>query len=233
MPVKWRRKKAQSPRSVRALEVAWKAISGLSAVLIASGLLAALLGAAYQYFAGDVQLEFLQPVGRAYEFQLRNGTPSDRRVVSFRIQAPLPQNVVYKVTEDVHATVDEQGRVSLRGGNVSYVPAAEFRELDGQIVEANASVKFRVPPLSSRSWMAPEAAIVVAHYETASANALLSTVEKVLAASGFRPGVKTVRYIVIENYWAVTHSTAIDEAIRVYCRDNDAMARATVCSGKR
>lgn len=233
MPIRWRRKKAQSSRSVRAREAAWKGISKLAAILVASGVLAALSGAAYQQLAGDIQLEFLRPMGRAYEFQLRNDTPSDRRVISFRIQAPLPQNVVYKVTEDLYATVDEHGDVSLPGGNVSYVPAAEFRELDGQVIEANSSVKFRVPPLSSRSWMTPEAAIVGVHYETASTNALLSAVDKVLVAFDFRDPVKTVRYIVIENYWAVTHSSSINEAIRVYCRDNDAMVRAAVCGGKR
>ncbi len=233
MPIPWRRKKAQLTRSVGAREAARKAISKLAAILVASGLLAALAGAAFQQLAGDVRLEFLQPIGRAYEFQLHNDTPSDKRILSFRIQAPLPQNVVYKVTEDLYATIDEQGRVSLPGGNVSYVPAAEFRELDGQVVEANSSVKFRVPPLSSRSWMTPEAAIVDVYYETASTNALLSAVDKLLAAFDFRAPAKTVRYIVIENHWAVTHSSSLNEAIRVYCRDNDAMARAAVCGGER
>ena len=116
----------------------------------------AILGAAYQYFAGSVSLAFVQSVGRAYEFQLTNDTPSDRTVTSFRIIPRRPASDLQSHRGCV-CHPRRKGQITLPGGNQSYVPAAEFKELDGQRLSANASFKFRVPPLSNRTWMAPEA----------------------------------------------------------------------------
>jgi len=208
-------------------------LTKLLAFFVGSGILAVLLGVAYQYFAGNISLEFVQAIGRAYEFQLKNDTPSDRTVKSFRIDPPRVQQVVYKVTEDVYADIDYQGSVSLPGGNVSYVPAAEFKELDGQRLPANSSLKFRVPPLSSRTWMAPEAAIVDVHYELESSNPVLSAIEGLLNVAGIRSSVRGIRYLVIDNYWTISQSASIDEAIRVFCRDNETMAKSSTCTAVR
>jgi hypothetical protein len=205
----------------------------LLAFLAGSGVLVALLGATYQHFAGSVSLEFVQTIGRAYEFQLKNDTPSDRTVKTFRIEPPRDQKVIYTVTEDVYAKVDSQGRVSLPGGNVSYVPAAEFKELDGHKLPANSSMKFRIPPLSSRPWMAPDATIVDVRYELESSNAALAAIESLLDTTGLRSRTRTIRYLVIDNYWTVSQSTSIDEAIRVFCRDNDSMAKSSTCAAER
>ena len=198
-----------------------------------SGILVAILGAAYQHYAGSLSLEFVQAIGRAYEFQLKNDTPSDQTVKMFRIDPPRTQKVIYNVTEDVYATVDSQGRVTLPGGNVSYVPAAEFKELDGRKLLANTSTKFRVPPLSSRPWMAPNATIVDVRFELESSNSALAALESLLDVTGLRTRTRTIRYLVIDNYWAVSQSTSIDEAIRVFCRDNDSMAKSSACAVKR
>ncbi|WP_148873829.1 hypothetical protein [Serratia marcescens] len=199
------------------------------AFFVGSGILVAVLGAVYQYVAEAVSLTFEQSVGRAYEFQLTNDTPSDRTVKSFRIIPPDVQQVIYKVTEDVYATRDEKGQITLPGGNQSYVPAAEFKELDGQRLSANSSFKFRVPPLSNRTWMAPEAAIVDIRYEIESSNPVLAAVEDLFDALGFRSRQHTVRYLVIENYWTPSRSNSLDEAIRIFCRDNDTVAKSGSC----
>ncbi|WP_205733114.1 hypothetical protein, partial [Enterobacter hormaechei] len=46
------------------------------------------------------------------------------------------------------------------------------------------SFKFRVPPLSNRTWMAPEAAIVDIRYEIDSSNPVLAAIESVFNVLG-------------------------------------------------
>lgn len=197
--------------------------------LISSSIFLAFLKVTYQYFAGNIFLEFVQTIGKAYEFQLKNDTPADFTVKSFRIKPPRKQDVVYTITEDVYANIDNQGRVSLPGGNIIYVPAAEFKELDGQKLSANSSFKFRIPPLSSRTWAEPEAAIVDVHYELEPSNHVLLTIEKLLNAIGIHHRVQDIRYLVIDNYWTISPSTSINEAIHIFCRDNESMARSSIC----
>ncbi|BEN34673.1 hypothetical protein SMKC041_13050 [Serratia marcescens] len=226
-----RKKKGNAPRPKTGpvKEKSNNRLAKVSAFLVGSGILVAILGAAYQYFAGSVSLAFVQSVGRAYEFQLTNDTPSDRTVKSFRIIPPDVQQVIYKVTEDVYATRDEKGQITLPGGNQSYVPAAEFKELDGQRLSANSSFKFRVPPLSNRTWMAPEAAIVDIRYEIDSSNPLLAAIEGIFNVLGFHSRQHTVRYLVIENYWTPSRSNSLNEAIRIFCRDSDTVAKSGSC----
>ncbi|MFA4102481.1 hypothetical protein OQJ40_10060 [Serratia nevei] len=138
--------------------------------------------------------------------------------------------MIYKVTEDVYATRDEKGQITLPGGNQSYVPAAEFKELDGQRLSANASFKFRVPPLSNRTWMAPEAAIVDIRYEIDSSNPVLAAIEGIFDVLGFHSRQHTVRYLVIENYWTPSRSNSLNEAIRIFCRDSDTVAKSGSCA---
>ncbi|MBA2658113.1 MAG: hypothetical protein H0U72_00760 [Nitrosospira sp.] len=197
------------------------------------GILLALLGAAYQYLFGNVSLEYLQPLSRGYEFQIKNDTPSDRVVRSFRVDPPHDQRVVYKTTQNVYAQQNDKGEVALPGGNISYVPAAEFRELDGQKIGANSTLKFRVPPLSSRFWMEPEATIVDIKYELEATNPVLFALELMLQAVNFRSTERSIRYLVANNYWTVSQSKGLDEALRVACRDDDSLSKLDVCDAKR
>lgn len=229
-----RRKKI--PRSVSPLlgeNTALRWLLRIGAFLAGSGIFLALLSVTYQYFAGNVALEFVQAVGRGCELQFKNDTPSDKKIKTFRVVVPLPQRFVYKISEDVIAHINERGEVTLPGGNISYVPAAEFKELDGQILLSNSSLKFRLPPLSSRSWMQPEATIVDVQFELEPSNRVLAGLEVVFDRIGVRPLKRTIRYLVIENYWAPSNSTSLTEAIRVFCRDNDAMAKSSTCANER
>jgi hypothetical protein len=194
-----------------------------------TGMLVAMTTAAYQYFFSNVNMEFLQSVGRGYEFQLKNDSPADWIVRSFRVIPPNPQQVIYRITEDVYADQLPSGQLVLPGGNVSYVPAAEFHELDGQRVQANSATKFRMPPLSSRTWMEPVATIVNIEFELVPSNRVLAGIEWLLSQTGMRSNVKSKRYLVVDNYWIVSNSDAPDEALRVACRDNDSLARTSSC----
>lgn len=229
-----RRKKKSSPPPQRpATLVRRRWLVPVFAFLAGSGILLALLGTAYQHYFGNVSLEFIQAAGRGYEFAIKNDTPSDRSVKTFRVDPPRAQKVIYKVSEDVVAKVNDRGQVTLPGGNISYVPAAEFKELDGQKVAANSSLKFRIPPLSSRTWMQPEATIVDVRLELEPTNSLLAIIDSLLDLTGIRSRTRTIRYLIIENYWTVSNSASIDEAIRIFCRDNDSTAQSSSCANER
>ncbi|HGE8412475.1 TPA: hypothetical protein ACGD7S_005096, partial [Serratia marcescens] len=100
---------------------------------------------------------------------------------------------------------------------------------DGQRLSANSSFKFRVPPLSNRTWMAPEAAIVDIRYEIDSSNPVLAAIESVFNVLGLHSRQHTVRYLVIENYWTPSRSNSLNEAIRIFCRDSDTVAKSGSC----
>lgn len=203
----------------------------LTGILI--GVLLALLSAAYQYLFGNVSLEYLQPLSRGYEFQIKNDTPSDLVVRSFRLDPLRGQRVVYKSTQAVYAQQNDKGEITLPGGNISYVPVAEFRELDGQKIGANSTLKFRVPPLSSRFWMEPEATIVDINYELEATNSVLSALELALQAVNLRSTKKSIRYLVVNNYWTASQSKGLDEALLVACRDDDSLSKLGACHAKR
>jgi hypothetical protein len=133
----------------------------------------------------------------------------------------------------VYAQINDQGQVRLPGGNISYVPAAEFKELDGQKLLANSSLKFRIPPLSSSSWVQPEATIVDIRFELEAINQNLATLDSFFDLTGVRSHPRTIRFLVIENYWTISNATSLNEAIRVFCRDNDSMANSSACINER
>ena len=197
--------------------------------LVASGVLAVLLGVAYQYIEGSVSLEFVQALGRGYEFRLTNGTPADKTITRFRVVSPPRQQLIYHITQDIYARQDPDGKAELPGGNLSYIPAVEYKELDGRKIRANSDVKFRVPPLSDRPWMEPDAAIFSIKYETESSNPMLSSLEHALSKVGLRSSSETVKYLVVNNYWIPTSSNSVGEAIRIFCRDNEDVASAGIC----
>lgn len=195
-----------------------------------AGFIVTAIGLMYQHFVGNIQLEFVQSLSRGYEFQIKNDTPSDRLIKRFRIYAPLPQQVLYKTTRDVYAERNAKGEIVLPRGNTGYVPATEFKELDGQKIPANSSIRFRIPPLSSSSWMEPEASIIDIHYEVEATHPILLPFERLLNVTGIRSEERTVRYLVLDNYWMVSQSSSLNEAIRIACRDDDSIAKTPVCN---
>lgn len=204
-------------------------VRGAWTLLVGSGVLALLLAGAYQYIEGSVSLEFVQALGRGYEFQIKNATPADKTITRFRVVAPPHQHLIYRITQDTYAHQDPDGKVVLPGGNLSYIPAVEYKELDGRRVLANSDIKFRVPPLSDRPWMEPDAAIFSIRYDIESSNPMLSSLERVLNKTGLRSDEMTIKYLVVDNYWIPTNSDSPAEAIRVFCRDNEDLASAGTC----
>lgn len=137
--------------------------------------------------------------------------------------------MIYKVTEDVYATRDEKGQITLPGGNQSYVPAAEFKELDGQRLSANASFKFRVPPLSNRTGWRRRRPSSIFVMKSTRQTLYLPLLKAYLTSLASTPA-STPFATVIENYWTPSRSNSLNEAIRIFCRDSDTVAKSGSCA---
>lgn len=191
-----------------------------------TGILLAGLSIIYKNYFGNIELEFVQPLEKGYEFQFKNDTPSDRIIKKFRINIPLPQKVISKTTKDVYLKLDEKGNSILPGGNMSYVPAAEFKEIDGYTITASSIKKFRVPPLTSRSWIQIMATIVDVSYEIKAKNKILYSIEQFLSYADIYSNKTNIRFLVVDNYWVISESESLEEALRILCRDDDSYAES-------
>ena len=170
---------------------------------------------------------FVKPEGRGYVFNIENKSPVDQVIKSFRVVPDNSQKFVYKVTKNIFAEQTKEG-ISIPGGIESYVPAFEFKGLNGVVIKAQSKMNFKVPPLSSRDYLSPESAVMFVDYETASENKIVGYLEGLLADIQPRSGKKRVRYLVSENYWSVVNNDI--NAVKVACRDNDLFAKSSACN---
>jgi len=208
----------------RGVSIFWRGILGL---VVAIGGISLVANFAYQFFTGEVVVTFVKPEGRGYVFNIENKSPVDQVIKSFRVVPDTSQKFVYKVTKNILAKKTEEG-ISIPGGNESYVPAFEFKGLNGVTVKAKSKMNFKIPSLSSREYLAPESAMMFVDYETASENKIVGYLEHLLADIQPRSGKKRVRYLVSENYWSVVNNDI--NAVKVACRDNDLFAKSSACN---
>ncbi len=200
--------------------------------LAAIGLLPIILGFLHEFITGDVELSYKKPLGRGYEFKISNRTPTDQKIESFRIIPDFDQEFIFKITKNVYGEFGPNG-VSIPGGNTSYVPAYEYKGLDGQVLSAKTDMTFRIPPLSSRSYMQPEALVLFAQYKTSSNNTVLNAFERLLNFFNIRNGDHKIKYLVVENYWTPMANSDKTTAIQVACRDDDQFAKSSICKEQK
>lgn len=160
---------------------------------------------------------------------MTNTGPTDRVIDKFRVKPPLGQQVMYKVTQDIVATL-KNGKVSIPGGAYSFVPAAEYKDLDGQIVSANSQLKFRLPPLSDRSWLEPEAALIEIEYVSHPNSFVLRGFEKALEFFSVMDSTTTVDFLVLKNYWTPVKTGVLKEAISQACREDASISKTDICN---
>ncbi|MDH2395820.1 hypothetical protein QDQ39_08375 [Providencia rettgeri] len=197
-------------------------------LIAASGVCTLAFNFVFDYLTGDVTAKYIEPAGRGYKFKLVNNSSTDQIIENFKITPAPNQGFIFKITEDVHATVSETG-ISLPGGNISYIPAYEFTEMDGYILHAKSAKDFRIPPLSSRSYMTPESMVVYVEYSTKSNNMYLSQLEAFLSALNIKDGKKKEKYLITNNYWTpISNNNEID-AIQIACRDDDIFSKSETC----
>jgi hypothetical protein len=172
--------------------------------------------------SGGVRVEFAKSLEHGYEFAILNNGPSDQLIEQFRIVSPTTQRgqkIIGRITKDVYATVDN-GEVVLPGGNSWFLPAGDFRELDGVVIPANSKVPFRLPLLVDRSWIQIIAILLDIEYSTISQNLLLREVEKVLRAIGISSYNKRISFLVAYDYWMPVNAETVQDAINIVCRED-------------
>lgn len=119
------------------------------------------------FLVGNVQVKSIQPSGGGYEFKLANNSYTDQIVEQFRILPYFDQGFILETNKSVYAKVTEDG-VIIPGGNSIYMPAFEFNEMNGYVLNAKSEVKFRISPLVARSYMVPKSMVVYVEYSTKS-----------------------------------------------------------------
>jgi len=196
--------------------------------LAATGLLAFFSNLFFSYFTGDVEVKYIKPVGRGYEFQLTNKSSTDQKIEYLRA-TPDQQEVVFKITGSVYGNFSADGSVSIPGGNETYMPAYEYKGMDGYVVQANSTTNFKLPPLSSRNYVTPESVVMFIEYKTSSSNSVINKLEKFVAFTGLDGGNKKLKYLVSENYWTPISNDSVIDATKIACRDDDSFSKASVC----
>jgi hypothetical protein len=196
--------------------------------LATTGILAIISKFSFDYYSGNVELRFIKPVGRGYEFEIINNRPTDQLIEKLTVKPDLTQKFLFKVTENTPIFVDE-GEASLLGGNVSYIPAAEYREMNNQIIKANSSRRFKIPPLTSRNYLEPEYMAVSVNYEAMSNNFLLEWLDQTLAQFEYKNFENTINFVVSENYWSEIDSHNDTSIKDTACRDDDMLGKSGMC----
>lgn len=206
----------------------WSSFKKLILWLGSAGFLVGMSSVVYEYYNRDIKLEFVKALSNGYEFTLSNNSPTDQLIESFRVIPPSKQKIIYKITEDIYGTVGKDG-VSLPGGPNMYVPAAEFKELDKQIISSKSKIQFRLPPLADRQWLQPEAALIDFEFSTVSRNTFLNKVEKIAITIGLIEQKNTASFLVLNNYWTPVKTGTLKDAIGQACRDNSELSKLEIC----
>jgi hypothetical protein len=205
-----------------------KRINGVVLWLAATGFLTVIGSFTFDFLTGDVQVQYIKPSGRGYEFKLVNNSSTDQVVEQFRISPDFGQGLLFKINQSVYGEFTENG-VTIPGGNSTYMPAFEYKEMNGYVLQAKSEVNFRVPPLVSRDYMVPESIVVFADYSTKSNNRYMAKLESILAFLHLRDAKKSKKYLVVDNYWTPLGSGSEVNAIKNACRDDDLFAKSTIC----
>lgn len=196
--------------------------------LSATGLFVMIANFIFSFLIGDVEVSYQKPAGRGYEFKLINKNSTDQIIESFRIAPDFKQEFVFKITNDVYGTLTENG-VSIPGGNTTYMPAYEYKGMDGYILPAKSDITFRIPPLVARDYMQPEYIVVFVQYKTRSRNKFMNMIETALSTLNFRNREKKVKYLVVKNHWTPMSSDSPTTALKAACRDDDIFAKTSIC----
>ncbi|MFJ0493061.1 hypothetical protein [Citrobacter werkmanii] len=182
----------------------------------------------FDFLTGDVEVRYVKSSGRSYEFNLTNKSSTDQVIETFRIVPDFEQKVIYKITKDITGVFTKDG-VSIPGGNISSMPAYEYKEMNGYVLAAKSDVNFFVPPLVARNYVEPEYVVVFAEYRTKSNNKYMAKLESALINLKLRDGVKRQKYLIVNNFWTPISNSNFIDAVKIACRDDDVFAKTEEC----
>ncbi|TKF94601.1 hypothetical protein FCV71_19655 [Vibrio lentus] len=197
---------------------------------IGSGLLLLALQVSFDYINKGVNISFTKPLISGYEFKATNRSPIDYTVEKFRVYPDFKQQVVFTLTKDILGKLqfDEDG-VSIPGGNETYIPAYEFKELDGVEIKSSLSEAFRIPPLSARDYYEPAAMVVFIEYEVMPTNPFIRSFHQKLSSFGWVSSVKKNKYLVTGDYWTPLSLNSEISALETACRDTEWFSKSSEC----
>lgn len=194
-----------------------------------SGFFIVTLSFIYDFLKSDVQIYFDRSIPNGYEFNFKNTKPSDQQIISFRVLPPIKQEVIYEVIDNIYSTINKDGSVSIPGGPNIFVPAAEFKELDGVVLPSKSQYTFRLPPLSDRSWLEIKAALIDIEFSTVSNNYLLNKIEELAYTLKIIDLKKRVSFLVVNNYWTQVKTGSLNDAISQACRESSSLSKISIC----
>lgn len=198
-------------------------------ITIAAFIMAITLESIYKYVTCDIRIEYIKNLDRGYEFQVINDSPIDKKIDFLRVVQDHSQKPIFKFIKNVYANYTN-GTLSIPGGNMTRIPAYNYRAMDGYIVSSNSFVTFKLPPLSARNYLAPEAVIVFIEYKTEASNSFINKFESLFKIMGFSTKYKKKRYLVSEDYWTPIANNVRINPTEIVCRDDDALDKSSMCS---
>lgn len=196
--------------------------------LTAIGILPVIGNYAFDFFTGDVQVKYIKPLGRGYEFKLINNSSTDQIIEKFRIYPDFNQDILFKISKPIYGEISGD-TVYLPGGNPTYMPAFEYNEMNGYVLSAKSEVSFRIPPLAAREYMTPEAIIVYADYRTRSKNKIMRNIEHIFDILEIKDTNVRQKYLVGDSYWTPLAQGNEVNAIKNACRDDDEFSKSDIC----
>ncbi|MBA5201370.1 hypothetical protein H2Y56_18745 [Pectobacterium aroidearum] len=232
MATKKKKKQQRMPKNNKPIaKTKWNPLRKINKIVLwfaAIGILPIVSNYIFDFLTGDVQVKYIQSLERGYEFKLINNSSTDQVIEQFRISPEFGQGLIFKINKPVYGIFSENG-VTLPGGNSTYMPAFEYKEMNGYVLGSKSEVSFRIPPLAARDYMIPDAIIVYADYKTSAKNKIMRNIEQFLSFIKIIDINKRQKYMVVDNYWTPLAQGNEVNAIKNACRDDDIFSKSEIC----
>ena len=121
-------------------------VVGLGGFLGSAGFLVYFSGFLSEFLRGETVIAYSQPLGDASELSMTSTWPIDRRNRFLRFSFVGSQQ--YATKKDTWVRISEDGSTVFpeSPSEREQKPATQFAELDGTLIPARSSIKFRLPP---------------------------------------------------------------------------------------
>ncbi|MCP1121431.1 hypothetical protein [Robbsia andropogonis] len=155
---------------------------------------------------------------------MSNDSPVEQTIEHLRIEPEHGTELMMEATETMQVTLDSQGRFP-----AGRIPASEFHDLDGQAIESQQRMSFRVPPLTDWAKMRTRASLVSITYRAVPTEPLLKYTADALENLGVVTLAGSQHYLVIDDYWTSTSQVGRKAAIRQACTEHVELRRFRMC----
>lgn len=176
----------------------------------------------YYYFNNSLTLEYIKPLEKGYKFQFINNTLFNQKINSFRVilDQENEQDFIFVVDRNIKGTITKDG-VIIPGGNVTYIPATEYKGVDNISIKSRDKKIFRIPPISSRYYLKPYYAILRIKYSYSSTNKIINLIDSIFKKIGFLNKEKLIRYLIMKDEWIEIPLNRKETVTEIMCREED------------